>query len=421
MTPAAFRKPFSTRSVALLIESSRAYGRALLLGISKFVRQHRNWSVQSEEWRWTDGPPAWLKAWRGDGIIARVETREVASAIQALRIPAVDVRGSVGDSGLPLIDTDDEKVAILAAEHLLSRGFRQFAFCGFVGANYSDKRCRWFQARLARAGFRCSVYQPPEAPRDRQTIEYEKQGLFFQDDVAAWLLRLPKPVGLMACNDIRGQQVTKLCRRSGLMVPEEVAVVGVDNDEVLCELSDPPLTSVVPDAAGIGYDAAVLLDGLMAGKPPPPKPVLVAPLGVITRGSSDVLALEDPQLAAGLRFLRENAFHRLDVSEVARAAGLSRRVLERRFLARVGRSPKAEVIRLRLERAKELLHETHWPLAEIAEKTGFTHAEYLHAVFTGKTGMTPGAFRKRRQAAADQPSFRQPRPRRQPGGAIPKC
>jgi LacI family transcriptional regulator len=178
------------------------------------------------------------------------------------------------------------------------------------------------------------------------------------------------------------------------MVPEEVAVVGVDNDEVLCELSDPPLTSVVPDAAGIGYAAAVLLDGLMAGQTPPANPILVAPLGIITRGSSDVLALEDRQLVAGLRFLRGNAFRRIDMSEVAKAAGLSRRALERRFRLEIGRSPKAEVIRLRIERAKELLHETDWPLAEIAEKTGFTHGEYLHAVFTRKTGMTPGVFRK---------------------------
>jgi len=393
----AAARRLSIRSVALLIESSRAYGRSLLLGISKFVRQHRNWSVRSEEWKWTDGTPAWLKDWRGDGIIARVETPEVASAIRALSIPAVDVRGSLEDSGLPLIDTDDEQVAVLAAEHLLDRGFRQFAFCGFVGANYSDKRCRWYQEHLARAGFPCSVYQPPEALRDMQTNEYEKRGFLLENHVAEWLLKLPKPVGLMTCNDIRGQQVTKLCRRCGLMVPEELAVMGVDNDEVLCELSDPPLTSVVPDAVGIGYDAAMLLDGLMRGKAAPGRPRLVAPLGIITRGSSDVLAMDDRQLAAGLRFLRENAFYHIKMGEVAKAAGLSQRVLERRFMAQIGRSLKAEVVRLRIERAKELLRETDWPLGEIAEKTGFTHGEYLHTVFTQKTGTTPGSFRKQSQ------------------------
>jgi len=387
-------KRFPIKSVALLIESSRAYGRSVLLGISKFVRQNRNWFVQSEEWRWTDGPPTWLKTWHGDGIIARIETREVASAIQELAIPAVDVRGSVNNTGLPIIDTDDEKVAILAIEHLAERGFRQFAFCGFVGANYSDKRCRWFQEHLARSGYECIVYQPPETLRNAQTIEYEKRGLFFEKHVAEWLLKLPKPVGLMACNDIRGRQLTKLCRLNGLMVPEQVAVVGVDNDEVLCELSDPPLTSVVPNAIGIGYQAALLLDHLMAGELPPSAPILVAPSGVVTRRSSDVLALGDQRLAKGLRFLRENAFHEVGVSEVARAAGLSRRVLERRFVNLLGRSPKAEVTRLRIQRAKELLRETDWTLAEIAERTGYKHAEYLHAVFSQQTGMTPGAYRK---------------------------
>lgn len=400
---AAKRSP--TRSVALLVESSRAYGRSVLLGISKFVRQHRNWFVQNEEWRWTDGPPAWLKHWAGDGIIARIETREVASAIKSLRIPAVDVRGSVKDTGLPIIDTDDEQVAVLAIEHLVDRGFRQFAFCGFVGANYSDKRCHWFQKHLAQAGFTCIVYQPPENLRNVQTIEYEKRGLFFEKHVAEWLVKLPKPVGLMACNDIRGRQVTKLCRLGGLMVPEQVAVVGVDNDEVLCELSDPPLTSVVPNAVGIGYEAALLLDRLMAGKTPGPAPILVPPLGVITRGSSDVLALEDQRLAKGLRFLRENAFHGVGIGEVAKAAGLSRRVLERRFVNQLGRSPKAEVIRLRIQRTKELLLETTWPLSEIAERTGFKHAEYLHAVFTQQTGMTPGAYRKHPETASDHPAM----------------
>ena len=137
------------RRVALLIESSRAYGRGLFLGIAKFVREHHEWSVQSEEWKWTDSFPIWLKNWDGDGIIARVETTEMAAFIKRLKVPAVDLRGSVSGFGFPLIDTDDQKVAYLAAEHLINRGFRHYAFCGFLGANYSDKRSRWFQERLA--------------------------------------------------------------------------------------------------------------------------------------------------------------------------------------------------------------------------------------------------------------------------------
>ncbi len=386
--------PVARRRVALLIESSRAYGRGLLLGVAKFVREHHHWSVQSEEWKWTDPPPAWLRNWRGDGVIARVEVPELATEIRTLGIPAVDVRGSVTGSGLPLIDTEDRAVAHLAAEHLMERGFRHYAFCGFVGANYSDKRSEWFQERLARAGFACQVYAPPETGRGRETIEHEKRGLLFQKHLAHWLVSLPKPVGIMACNDIRGQQVMNICRRLQMAVPEEVAVIGVDNDEVLCELSDPPLSSVAPDTLRIGYDAAALLEQMMSGRRPPARPLLVPPLGIVTRRSTDVLAMNDRQLSAGVRFMRQHVFEAIPVTDLARAAGMSRRVFERRFAAQFGRPPKAEMLRLRLERVKELLADTDWTLAVIAERTGFKYGEYLHAIFSQKAGTTPGEFRR---------------------------
>jgi LacI family transcriptional regulator len=388
------------RRVALLIESSRAYGRGLFLGIAKFVREHHEWSVQSEEWKWTDAFPAWLKNWGGDGIIARVETPKMAAFIKQLGVPAVDLRGSVSGFGLPLIDTDDRKVANLAAEHLMDRGFRHYAFCGFVGANYSDKRSRWFQERLAQSGFPCHVYCPPTQVAEAQTIGYERQGLLFQENLKRWLVSLPKPTGVMACNDIRGQHILNLCRQLALVVPEEVAIIGVDNDEILCELSDPPLSSVAPDTLRIGYDAAVLLDRMMAGGKPPAKPVLIPPRGIVTRRSTEVLALDDRQLAVGLRFIRDHAFGPITINEVAKVASMCRRVFERRFAAKMGRSPKAEVLRLRLEKVKQLLTDTDWNLSQIAEKTGFNYGEYLHTVFTQKIGVTPGEFRRHAKLAS---------------------
>jgi LacI family transcriptional regulator len=388
------------RRVALLIEASRAYGRGLFLGIAKFVREHHEWSVQSEEWKWTDAFPAWLKNWDGDGILARVETPKMAAFIKQLGVPAVDLRGSVSGFGLPLIDTDDRKVASLAAEHLMDRGFRHYAFCGFVGANYSDKRSRWFQERLAQSGFSCHVYCPPTQVAEAQTIGYERQGLLFQEDLSRWLVSLPKPIGVMACNDIRGQHILNLCRQLALVVPEEVAIIGVDNDEILCELSDPPLSSVAPDTLRIGYDAAVLLDRMMAGGKPPAKPVLIPPRGIVTRRSTEVLALDDRQLAVGLRFIRDHAFGPITINEVAKVASMCRRVFERRFAAKMGRSPKAEVLRLRLEKVKQLLTDTDWNLSQIAEKTGFNYGEYLHTVFTQKIGTTPGEFRRHAKLAS---------------------
>jgi LacI family transcriptional regulator len=395
------------RRVALLIDFSRWYGRGLLSGIAKFVREHHEWSVQSEEWRWSDPIPAWFRNWKGDGVIAWVETPALAAVIRSLKVPAVDVRGSVPTCGLPMVDTNNQLVANLVAEHLMERGFHQYAFCGFVGANYSDSRSRWFQQRLSEAGFACSVYNPPDSSRDAQTIELEKRGLLFQNHLADWLKSLPKPVGIMACNDIRGQQVMDRCRHLDLVVPEEVAVVGVDNDEIFCELSDPPLSSVALDTSRIGHGTASLLEAMMTGAKPPGKSILIPPLGIVTRRSSDVLAMNDRQLSTGTRFLRAHAFEAITMNDVARAAGISRRAFERRFVAHVGRAPKAEAMRLRMERVKELLVNTDWPLAQIARKTGFKHSEYLHRSFTKRIGTTPGKFRKRAKlASGDHAPFR---------------
>jgi LacI family transcriptional regulator len=397
MSPRLHARRSPRRRVALLIESSRGYGRGLFLGVGQYVRQHHDWSVQSEEWKWTDALPLWLKDWNGDGVIARIETPAMARLIQRLGLPAVDLRGTVQGFSFPLIDTDDQKVASLAAEHLLDRGFRHYAFCGFAGANYSDKRSHWFVHRLAQAAYKCHIYNPPGAAGRGPTIRHEKRGLLFQENLRDWLKSLPMPVGIMACNDIRGQQILNACRLADLSVPEQVAVIGVDNDHVLCELSDPPMTSVVPDTLRIGYEAASLLERMMDGHAPPNEPKLISPLGIDTRHSTEALAMDDRKLAAGVQLIRKRALDPITVDEVARAAGMSRRVFERRFARQVGRSPKAEIVRLRLERAKELLADTDWSLAEIAGRTGFKYGEYLHTVFTHKLGLTPGAFRRRRQ------------------------
>jgi LacI family transcriptional regulator len=382
------------RRVAVLMDFSRAYGRKLLAGIAKFLQEHYEWSVESEEWRWTDEIPEWFRHWDGDGVIAWVETPELAEVICRLRVPAVDVRGSLSSEyGLALVDAENETVVRLAADHLIQRGIRHFAFCGFPGASYSDKRSRLFRDYLSQVGFACAIYTPPKAPEPAANIEYEKQGLLFQSHFVAWLKSLPKPVGLMACNDICGQQMINVCRRNGLVVPEEVAIIGVDNDEVLCELSNPPLSSVMLDTMRTGYETAAMLERMMAGDQPPSQALLVPPLGIVTRRSTDTLATDDKRLAAGVRFLREHVFDGVTVSSMAREAGMCRTKFERRFAALVGHSPKAEVLRLRLEKVKELLTHTDWTLDLIADRTGFKSAQYLHTVFSKKVGSTPGTFR----------------------------
>jgi len=388
----AYRTPSRPR-VALLIESSRAYGRGLLQGIARYIRTHGPWSVSFQERRASDPPPAWLTQWRGDGIIARVEDRALAKVIARLKVPAVDLRGLLRDLPHPLIETDDRLVVDAAAEHLLSRGFRHFAFCGFPGANYSDVRSELFTARLHREGVPCHVYQPPRRLRSEASFKQEQQGLELEGDVGRWIRSLPKPLALLACNDIRGQQVLNVCRQHDIAVPEQVAVLGVDNDTVLCELSDPPLSSVIPDTDRIGFEAAALLDRLMRGEAAPAGTTYIPPLGVATRRSTEVLAVSDRHVATAIQFIRDNACAGISVADVVASLPLSRSALERRFDAHLGRAPKAEILRVQIERAKQLLAESDLPLKTVAERCGFTHPEYLSVIFKKKTGTTPGRFR----------------------------
>jgi len=318
---------------------------------------------------------------------------KAANGIRRLGVPAVDVRYLLRNLGMPSVRPDDAAAARLAFEHLRERGFRHFAFCGFNGADYSDVRRDSFLECATKSKLPCNVYSDPLKIRKASTQEYEARGLKDGEHVARWLEELPKPVGVMACNDIRGQQVLNACRAAGISVPEEVAVIGVDNDEMLCELSDPPLSSVSLDTERIGYEAAAILDQMLAGKKLKQPVVFIQPAGVITRRSTDVLAIEDRHITTATRFIRERACEGIDVSDVLKIVPLSRSTLERRFFHVLGRSPKDEILRTRLTRAKQLLAETDFSLAQVADKVGFDHPEYLSVIFKKKTGLTPGEYR----------------------------
>ena len=383
--------------VALLVESSRAYGRGLLHGIAEYVRLHGPWSIYLAERGLGDAPSAWLQGWSGDGIIARIENRKIARVVRDLQVPAVDLRGLLTDLGVPRIVTDDAEVARLAVGHLRERGFRHLAFCGFVGADYSDNRSEAFARLVEGAGFTCHIYRAESPSHSLGTEALEQSGWAAQDEVAHWIEELPKPVGLMACNDIRAQQVLTACRVIGVAVPDEVAVLGVDNDDVLCDLSDPPLSSIIPDTRRIGFEAASLLERMMRGEIVPEDPIAIPPLGVLTRRSTDVLAIDDRAISGAVRFIREHACDGITVEDVLAELPLSRSVFERRFVKIFGLTPKAEILRTQLDRVKRLLAETDLPLKQIASKTGFLHPEYLSAAFKERTGQTPGQYRRSAQ------------------------
>lgn len=378
---------------ALLIESSRGYGRGLLRGIADYVRVHGPWSIYLQRHHLYDAMPAWLKDWRGDGIIARVENRRIAQFIGRRRLPIVDLRGRLLDLNMPAILTDDAAGARLAAAHLLERGFRQFAYCGFVGTSYSDERSRVFSQVVEQAGCRCFTYEPPKHLRGGNPEKAEIEGQLGEAHVMRWLQKLPKPIGLMACNDARGQQVLNGCRDLGIHVPDEMAVIGVDNDDVICDLCDPPLSSVVPNTAKIGYEAAALLDRMMRGEPAPRQPIYIEPISIVTRRSTDLLAIGNAEMAAALLYIRHHACEGISVEDVVSHVSLSCSALERQFNKTLGRTPKAEIVRVQLDQVKHLLVETVWPLKKIALKAGFKHTEYMCAVFKSKFGQTPGQYR----------------------------
>lgn len=360
----------------------------MLRGIARFARERGPWSIFLEPRSLEDLAPQWLADWDGDGIIARLQNQRIAAAVAATRIPAIDVLGVVRQPSIPLVHVDNGAIGKLAMTHLRERGFRHFGFCGLEGVNWSDQRAAAFLAACQEAAVDCSLFRP--SGRARGNWERE------QDELADWVASLPRPVGVMACNDPRGQQVLEASRRVSVAVPDEIAVVAVDNDEPVCEIADPPLSSVVPDHFRVGYEAAALLERRMSGEPGP-ELTLVPPLGVITRQSTDVLALSDRHVATAMYLIRQQACNGLSVDEVCREVAMSRSTLQRRFRAAIGSTVHEEIIRVRLRRAQELLAETNIPIATIAERAGFKHQEYLGVVFKAHVGRTPADFRRRAQ------------------------
>lgn len=380
------------RNVALIIDSSQPYDRKIVQGVAAYVREVGHWSIYLEESRHQKIPD--LCRWSGDGIIADFDDSHVANALRRLKIPVVGIGGGYGGydpkSGIPYFASNEAAIARLAAEHLLERGLTHLAFCGFPRTQtnrWSEARMTAFQARVADAGLRCWTY----TGRHRTARHWDH----LQRGLADWLDALPKPLGLMACDDDRARHILEACRRLGLRVPDDVAVIGVDNNEMICELSTPPLSSVEQGLRRMGYEAAALLDRLMAGKKASSLKYLIDPEMVITRRSTDVLAVDDADVAAALRYVRDHACQGIRVPEVAAAVHVSRSTLERRFAQLMGRTVHDEIQRVRLERARQLVSTTNLPLSQVALQAGFRHLTYMTSMFRRHVGFTPAKYRER--------------------------
>jgi LacI family transcriptional regulator len=380
----------SHKHVALIINANKYYDRGIVKGVADYARKTGRWSVYFEDDPLTKTPN--LRAWAGDGIIADLEDEAVVKAIAGVKAPVVGIAGGGGVAARAkvsyYVDSDDRQIGRLAADHLLERGFRRFAYVGLPRTPINPwvhARQQAFVEHVDAAGCDCSVF----IGRFRTARRWEA----LQKEMVAWLKKLRPPIGLMACDDLRARHVLEACRRARISVPEAIAVIGVDNDELVCDLAAPPLSSVVQNTHGIGAEAAALLDQLMRGRRPKSKWRIVPPLSVACRQSTDITTMEDTLVATAVRFIRENVSRRIQVDDVLDHVAVSRTGLDQRFKQQLGRTVHQEIDRVRLKLARELLRSTDLPLDAIAARAGYIHAQYMSAVFRRSLGRTPGQDR----------------------------
>lgn len=380
------------RRVALLIETSRSYGRALLRGVKQYSDEHGPWSLFVELRDLESRPPVWLANWDGDGILTRTGSDAIAKAVHASRVPAVELRSPRRGGDFPFVGVDNVAVSEMVADHLIERGFQNFGVYSLESETFFVQRRDAFIASLKRRGFACDEHR--QAGVVERPSQWERQ----QKELMKWLAQLPQPAGVLACTDQLGCWLLDACWRADIRVPEQVAVVGVENDETISTISTPPLSSVRLAGERIGYQAATTLDQMMQGGRPPTKPQWIKPICIETRLSSDTIAIEDPLVAQAISLIRQHACSGMNVAELLDCLPASRSSLERKFKSLLHRTPREELERVRIDRVCELLRQTDLNLQEIAKRTGFSTAQYMLDVFRKSQGQTPGDYRKRSRA-----------------------
>ena len=380
-----------TRRVALLLDMTMPYQRKIIRGVAAFARESKRWNLYVE-YEMLDKLPD-LRTWRGHGIITAFGDRKIAEAVRGLKIPVVGVEGGYAwydpASRIPYFTTNDDAVACMAAEHLLGQGFRRLAYCGMPRNRYnvwSQRRARAFRQCAKAAAVPCSLYTG-RTLSTRKWVELQ-QGLI------KWLRSLEKPVGIMAANDGRARHILEACHTINIRVPDEVAVIGVDNDELMCELTEPPLTSVEQGARQLGYNAARLLDQMISGRKTEELAHYVAPERVVRRQSTDGLAIADQDVAAAVRFIREHACEHIRVADILDVVGVSRTTLDSRFRQVMGRTMHDEIQRTLMAQAQQLIAAGELTLKQVAAKAGFAHIQHMTNLFRKQLGQTPSEFQR---------------------------
>jgi LacI family transcriptional regulator len=332
----------------------------------------------------------WILSQNADGIIAQTWNPDIVEKILESGLPAVVSGINQPKDKVLQIKTDDVVCGQLAADYLMEQGFRSFAFCGFEGIQWSRNRARSYTQKLAESGMKSVVYDPIHSKRGHVSGPAVRA-------IAQWLKSLTKPVAIMAANDDRALEITLACKMADLDIPDDVSILGVDDDELICDLSRPPLSSIRLSTEMAGYRAAEMLYTIMQHKPirPADRRIDVTPLYVVTRNSTDILAIEDSDVAAAIRYIRDHARKNISVGDVVNEVMLSKRTLQQRFKKVRGHSIHNEIKRVRVDVLARMLLDTHLSISRIAESLQFPDVAYLSNWFKHEMGMSPSAYRKK--------------------------
>jgi len=391
--------------VAVFVETSRAYGRALCEGIADFAQTNGHWVFEGGGESWEDG----LReiAGKADGVIARIPNAKMARALARLRVPVLDLYRWRDYPSISSVDAEHAAIGRMAAAWFIERRFKNFAFCGYTGAPFSDARGLAFKTAVEGIGHTCAFYREAVFSSDflgKMILQAERYGdPPDRDRMAAWLESLARPTAIFCCHDIRAYQVVALCQELGIAVPHDVAVMGVDNDRILCGFSDPMLTSVDPDAQRIGWTGAQQLFDLMTGKSRGVQHTQVSPKRIVERASTETDPVEPPWLSEALRFIRKEISAGVNAEEMIRHVGLSHTQIERAFMKVLGNTVHQEIARLRMREACRLLTETTHPAATVSQLSGFTSPQYFSRLFSRNFGVTPGDYRRKNGQASTVP------------------
>jgi LacI family transcriptional regulator len=376
------------RRIALLMGQDAKFYREVLLGVYAYASHERRWLFRNAPATLTVVEQ--LAEWAPDGIIARLDDGRIAKAVLGLGRPTVDTACVISGSGVHTVDVDPVKVGQLAAEYFLSRGYRHFGYFGSGVAHYSTLRQLGFCRTVKEAGFEVHPCHIDYTPR----LSDEMRWKTVDAQMEHWLRELAKPVAIFAAHDVSAHDLAQVCQVLGLRVPDDVAILGVDNDELECQLAFPPLSSIAIPAQRIGFEAAKLLDRMMCGMPVANEPLYLPPIHVVTRQSTSVFAVDEPMVTAALHYIRNHLAQPLKVSSIAAKLKVRRRVLDQSFRALLSHSVHDEIRRARVEKAKELLARTDLPMAKVAKQSGFSSPQYLATVFRKVTGLAPDDYRR---------------------------